>query len=81
MRLWLDRQRSDYLGESRFGERPHLLVGAVLDRMAGEHPAGVHAQGLALSLGRLSKTIRRHEHTWHTEVLQIDYVVHTARRA
>ena len=75
------RQRVEDLRKGRFGESPHLLVGALLDRMPGEHPPGVHPQGPTLGVGRLREAVRGHEDARQAQVFQIDYVMHTARRA
>ena len=75
-----DCQCSEDLGKGGFGESRHFLVGPVLDRMTGEHPAWMHSQGLSLGVGRLSEAVRGYENTRYSEVLQIDYIVHTARR-
>ena len=57
------------------------MVGAVLDGMGGQHPERVHTQGPALRIGCLSEAIRGHEHSRHPPALEVDDVVHTARRA
>ena len=49
--------------------------------MGGEHPAGVHSQSPTLCVGRPSEAVRSHEDARQAQVLQIDYVMHTARRA
>ena len=53
------RQRPDEFVEGVVGDGDHLLVGAVLDGMAGEHRGGVEAERLGLRAGRGGEVLRQ----------------------
>ena len=70
------------LVERGVGQGAQLVVGAVLDRMRHEHPQRGSAPSDAdLGVGGVDELARRDEHRRDAAALQIDDVVHTARRA
>src|SRR4051794_22145872 len=68
--------------ERGIGIGPHLVVRAVLDRMGSEHSGHRgEAERLRLRLSGLNELSRGHEYGRDAPPLEIDDVVHTARRA
>ena len=63
------------------GERPHLVVGAVLDGVGDEDAGRVEAQGNSLRVRSVDELGRRDEDAGEPTTFQISDVVHTARRA
>lgn len=67
--------------EGVVGQRLHLFIGAVLNRMRHEDTRWVESERLRLGLSCLSKLDRGDEHGRHAPVFQFHDVVHTARGA
>lgn len=75
-------------GESRHHPRhrplrqdPDLGVGPILDGMRHQHPGGLETEGRRLSDGGTLELLRGDEYPRQTAGLEVDDVVHTARRA
>src|SRR3546814_14198799 len=71
----------DDLVERDVGQGPHLVVGAVLDRVGHEDARRVEPERLRLGRGGVDELARRDEHAGYAPALQISDVGHTARRA
>src|SRR5262249_32519042 len=69
------------LVERAVRQSSHLVVGAVLDRMGHEHRVGVGAQRGGLRRRGVHELARGDHHAREAAALQVDDVVHTARRA
>ena len=74
-----DQCRDDRVN-GRIGERDHLVIGAVLDRMGDEHPRRVEPQRAGLRVRSIDELARREKHRRNTAGFEIGDVVHTARR-
>src|SRR5438067_2166543 len=70
-----------YLGERPLRHHTHLLVGPVLDWVRHVDRGRREAESLRLSLGTVDELLGRDEDRRHAARLEIDDVVHTARRA
>jgi len=69
-------------GERVVGIGAHLVVGAILDGVRREHPSDAgESERLRLRLSGIDEFGRRDEHAGDAPTLQINDVVHTARRA
>ena len=74
-------QGGDHRLECGVGDRIHLGVAAVLDRVLDVHRGRIGAERARLMLGAVDERGGRHEHARDPARFQIDDVVHTARRA
>src|SRR5262249_43012964 len=74
-------QCSGDLLKGAVGDRDHFLVGAVLNRMLDEDRGGITAEGARLRGGAVDELDGGDEHSGDAARLEVDDVVHTARRA
>ncbi len=74
-------QPGDQSIERLVGNRPHFLVGPILNRMLDEDGVRMESECGALTVGRVDKDIAGHKDGGYTATLKIGAVVHTARRA
>ena len=63
------------------GDRDHFLICSVLNRMRDVNGRRIRAEGLSLLVRPIGKHITRHKQSGDAELLQVQRVMHTARRA
>lgn len=68
----------DQLVDRLVGERPHLIVGAVLNRMFDEQTSRVETQRLGLRLGGGYERIAGNKNAWKATAFEVGDVMHTA---
>ncbi len=70
--------RHDELVDGLIGNRSHLVVGAVLNRMLDEESCWVKTQGRRLRLGRVDEGGAGDKHTRESAAFKVGDVMHTA---
>ena len=75
--LWA-ADRHDELVNGLVGNRSHLVVGAVLNRVFYKQTSGIEAQCIGLGLGSIDEGIAGDKHTRKSAAFKVGDVMHTA---
>ncbi len=78
--LWRDESSLRFVDRA-VGKGAQFVVGAVLDRVRHEDVRGARAERARLGRGGGHELGRCQEHAGQAQALEVDDVVHTARRA